>query len=208
MVNASPQLLGSIVSALSSDTVPSGPYRNWPPFFFDGCHRRRRWSSYYVSTRLGPPPVPPIARCPSCCCSQVASRLMRDAETSITLLSGTVHLQPPNKPVAPLQYPAPLATLPTSSCPLYANPPEACLFLSNLASSGPLPPRPIRQTWCHRGACSIIHARHAFAIVIRHPAYLTYRVVENIDTLVSMVYCGKPSRGCQMCRTRRIKVSL
>lgn len=21
-----------------------------------------------------------------------------------------------------------------------------------------------------------------------------------------MVYCGKPSRGCQMCRTRRIKV--
>lgn len=24
--------------------------------------------------------------------------------------------------------------------------------------------------------------------------------------LVTMVYCGKPSRGCQMCRTRRIKV--
>ena len=23
----------------------------------------------------------------------------------------------------------------------------------------------------------------------------------------TMVYCGKPSRGCQMCRTRRIKVS-
>lgn len=23
----------------------------------------------------------------------------------------------------------------------------------------------------------------------------------------AMVYCGKPSRGCQMCRTRRIKVS-
>lgn len=24
----------------------------------------------------------------------------------------------------------------------------------------------------------------------------------------TMVYCGKPSRGCQMCRTRRIKVCL
>lgn len=138
MVNASPQL-GSIVSALSSDTVPSGPYRNWPPFFFDGCHRRRRWSSYYVSTRLGPPPVPPIARCPSCCCSQVSSRLMRDAETSITLLSGTVHLQPPNKPVAPLQYPAPLATLPTSSCPLYANP-EACLSFPTWRLADPYQP--------------------------------------------------------------------